>query len=843
MNNKLYKLMNWPEIEEIIYSDGDNPHRILGAHKVGNSLLIQTFQPDAKNVTVVTEENGKKYEMELADEAGFYAALVPVKEGTRYHYEITNERGENTDLYDPYFFEPLLDREDCIKFNSGIHYHIDSRLGAHPMKRDGIRGVNFAVWAPEASRVSVIGNFNNWDGRIHQMRRLEPTGIFEIFVPEVNVGDEYQFEIRIKSGQVYRRPDPYMLRCKDTSGEISIVSEIGTISWEDDDWITARKKYNKQESPLSICEMALDRIAEECALAGESTNYRNLAQYVCRHMKACGFNALELLPVMEHTEQHRYDVTGYFALKSAYGTAQDFMAFVNEMHKDGIRVILDFPVTFFQKTETGLACYDGSCLYEYADPAKAMQPGTDRLIFDYGRKQVTNYLLSCALFWIENFHIDGFRLTDISKALYLDYDRKPGEWTPNIYGGNENLEAVDFVKHLVSMVNKVDPGLLMITKETACWPQLTDSQENGGLGFDYKWNNGWTHDYLGYIQNDPIYRSAHHNELTFSIIYCYTERFILTFSHEDIGGYSALKSMMPGNEEQRQAGVRMSFAYLMTHPGKKMIYHGKENLPEKENLQMQHFISDLNRMYFEHPALYEYDHSEEGFEWINCMAAELCMLSFIRRGKQDDDVLLVVMNMAGIDREFTIGVPSDGRYQEILCTDDASYGGSGMVNDRKIEPVRKECDGRQYSINIHMAPLSLSVFSFTTFTEQEKQIRRIREEAQMQMEQERQTRKQVLITQKQQEEEKLLNALKKKYEEELAQQEKAIQDKYVKIEEEQIYSIVTEMQQNSENGKKAVSGNHSTDKKTQKPGTAGKKTTEKSNSSKKATEKKNTKET
>ena len=230
MNNKLYKLMNWPEIEEIIYSDGDNPHRILGAHKVGNSLLIQTFQPDAKNVTVVTEENGKKYEMELADEAGFYAALVPVKEGTRYHYEITNERGENTDLYDPYFFEPLLDREDCIKFNSGIHYHIDNRLGAHPMKRDGIRGVNFAVWAPEASRVSVIGNFNNWDGRIHQMRRLEPTGIFEIFVPEVNVGDEYQFEIRIKSGLIYRRPDPYMLRCKDMSGEISIVSEIGIIS-------------------------------------------------------------------------------------------------------------------------------------------------------------------------------------------------------------------------------------------------------------------------------------------------------------------------------------------------------------------------------------------------------------------------------------------------------------------------------------------------------------------------------------------------------------------------------------------------------------------------------------
>ena len=792
MNSKLYKLMNWPEIEEIIYSDGDNPHRILGAHKVGNAFLIQTFHPNVSKIEVVSEISGKKYEMELADDAGFYAVLVPIREGTQYHYEITTADGNVTSENDPYVFEPLLGREDCIKFNSGIHYHIDSRLGGHPMERDGVVGVNFAVWAPEAARVSVVGNFNNWDGRIDQMRRLEPTGIFEIFVPKVNVGDEYQYEIRLKSGLCFKRPDPYALRCKDSTGAVSIVSEIGTISWEDDSWMNARKKYDKQESPLSICEITLDTFAEKCIQTGENANYRNLAIHVLQHVKSCGYNAIELIPVMEHTDQHKYDVTGYFALKSGYGTLQDFMAFVNEMHKAQIRVILDLPVTFFQKTEIGLACYDGESLYEYADSRKGIQPGTDRLIFDYGRKQVTNYLLSCALFWLENFHADGLRLTDISKALYLDYDRKPGEWTPNVYGGNENLEAVEFVKHLVSMVNKVDPGILMITKETACWPQLTDSQENGGLGFDYKWNNGWTHDYLGYIQNDPIYRSAHHNELTFSMIYSYTEKFILTFSHEDIGGYDALKSMMPGDEVQEEAGVRMSLAYLMTHPGKKMFYPGKYSLSGEKAQRLERFMSDLNRMYFDHPALYEYDSSEEGFDWINCMAADLCMLSFLRRGRNDDDVLLVVMNMAGVEREFTVGVPSDGRYQEILNTDDVSYGGKGIVNRNEIEPVRRECDGRQYSINVHMAPLSLGVFSFTAYTEQEKQIRKIREEAQLKMEQEQEAGRQALLDQHAQEEAKLLEELKKKYEEELAEQEKAIQDKYVKIEEEKIFSIVSE---------------------------------------------------
>ena len=813
MNNKLYKLMNWPEIEEITYSDGDNPHRILGAHKVGNAFLIQTFHPNVTGVEVVSEVSGKKYAMEMADDAGFYAALVPVKEGSCYHYEVTTADGKVTSENDPYAFEPLLDREDCIKFNSGIHYHVDSRLGGHPMEREGINGVNFAVWAPEAARVSVVGNFNNWDGRIDQMRKLEPTGIFEIFVPGVNIGDEYQYEIKLKSGLVFNRPDPYALRCKDSTGAVSIVSETGTISWEDDAWMNARKKYDKQESPLSICEITLDTFAEKCVQAGESTNYRNLAVHVLRHVKACGYNAIELIPVMEHTDQHKYDVTGYFALKSGYGTSQDFMAFVNEMHKAKIRVILDLPVTFFQKTEIGLACYDGESLYEYADPRKGIQPGTDRLIFDYGRKQVTNYLLSCALFWLENFHADGLRLTDISKALYLDYDRKPGEWTPNIYDGNENLEAVEFVKHLVSMVNKMDPGILMITKETACWPQLTDSQENGGLGFDYKWNNGWTHDYLGYIQNDPIYRSAHHNELTFSMIYSYTEKFILTFSHEDIGGYDALRSMMPGDDVQEEAGVRMSLAYLMTHPGKKMFYPGRYSLSEEKIQKLEQFMGDLNRMYFEHPALYEYDSSEEGFDWINCMAADLCMLSFLRKGRNDDDVLLVVMNMAGVEREFTVGVPSDGRYQEILNTDDTSYGGNGIVNRNEIEPVRRECDGRLYSISVHMAPLSLGVFSFTAYTEQEKQIRKIREEAQLKMEQEQEAKKQALLDQHAQEEAKLLEELKKKYEEELAEQEKAIQNKYVKIEEEKIFSIVSDEKPAAKKAKKTTTAVRKTEPK------------------------------
>ncbi|WP_051233666.1 1,4-alpha-glucan branching enzyme [Butyrivibrio sp. NC3005] len=834
MNNKLYKLMNWPEIEEITYSDGKDPHRILGAHKVENSLLIQTFRPEDTKVSVIAKD-GKEYEMEMTDESGFFAVLVPYKSNFCYSYKAVDKQGKEHIFHDPYNFKSLFTREDGIKFNSGIHDAVYKIMGSHRMERGDVKGVNFVVWAPDAQRVSVIGNFNGWDGRIHQMRMVDASGIFEIFIPEVNVGDEYQYEIKTKGNEIFVRPDPYAFRMKDYRSEVSIVSELGTITWEDSSWLSLRKKYNKEESALSICELSLDNFAQTCIEEGESTNYRNLAKEVIKFVKSNGFNAVELLPVCEHEPEHKYEVYSFFAIKSEYGELVDFMAFVNEMHKEGIRVILDWTPTYFPKRNVGLSYFDGNPLYEYGNAMKGTQPGTERLIFDYGRHQVTNFLIANALYFLKEFHIDGLRLTDISKVLYLDYDRAPGEWTPNIYGGYENLEAEEFFRDLTKFVTKVDDGILMITKETACWPHLTDDVDNGGLGFDYKWNNGWTRDFLGYMQVDPLFRGQHHNELTYSMLYSYTEKFILSLSHEDVGGYTSLKNMMPGDENQKEANVRMALAYMYVHPGRKMLYHGMDSLSMEKGLHLENFMYHLNMMYFEHPALYELDDVAAGFEWINSMAADLCMMSFVRKSSKNEEELLVVVNMAGVERELRVGVNNDGRYQEILNTDSADFGGNGIVNDHKIEAELTPADGRKYSVVCHMAPLSLAVFDYIPYTEKEKKIRKIREEAIASKLKEQEENRQNLLSQHEKEEARLLKELKEKYERELAQQQKAIEEKYEKIEEERIFAIVSE---DSPEAKKTVK---KTSKKTTTKQAAAKKVTAKKTgktSSKKAAAKK-----
>ena len=791
MNNRLYKLMNWPEIEEIIYSDGHDPHRILGAHKVGNSVLIQTFRPDYAEIKVVSSD-GKTYKMDLEDDAGFYAALLPYKAGFSYHYVLVDQTGKETISHDPYVYEPLITREDCIKFSSGMHDTIYDKLGAHMMKRDGVEGVNFAVWAPDAARVSVIGDFNNWDGRIHQMRRVDESGIYELFIPDVTEGQEYQFECKTRGGEIFLRPDPYATRTKDYKAEVSVVAAAPSYKWDDKAWMTQRKTYDKTGSALSIVELSLDGFAQTAFEDNEDVTYAALAARVIHYVKANGFNAIELLPVCEHDEIHKFDVNSFYAIKGEYGTAADFMDFINACHKEGIRVILDWTATYFPKRDYGLSYFDGHALYEYEDPGKGTQPGTHRLIFDYGRKQVTNFLYANALYLLKEFHIDGLRITDISKVLYLDYDRKPGEWTPNIYGGYENLEAVEFMRELTQKVNQLDQGILLITKETACWPHLTDTVEEGGLGFDYKWNNGWSHDCLEYMKYDPIFRGQHHNELTFSMMYSYTEKFILALSHEDVGGYPFLKEMMPGDDDQKESNVRLILAYMMVHPGKKMLYHGRNAVSMERGLQMENFIYKLNMMYFDHPALYELDDVTDGFEWINSMAADLCMLAFVRKSSKDEEELLVVMNMAGVEREFRVGVNHDGRYEEILNTDAKDFGGSGVVNDRKIEAELIEADGRKYSVPVKLAPLSLAVFSYIPYTDKEKKIRKIREEAHEKKVAEQEKSRSLLLSKHEKEEARMLAELKAKYEKELAQQQKAIEEKYDKIEEERIFAIVSD---------------------------------------------------
>ena len=835
MNNRLYKLMNWPEIEEIIYSDGHDPHRILGAHKVGNSILIQTFRPDYAEIKIVASD-GKTYQMDLEDDAGFYAALLPYKANFSYHYILVDQSGKEFVAHDPYNYEPLITREDCIKFSSGMHDTIYEKLGSHIMKREGVDGVNFAVWAPDAARVSVIGDFNNWDGRIHQMRRVDESGIFELFIPDVTSGQEYQFECKTRSGDIFLRPDPYGTKARDYKAEVSVVAEPISYKWNDKAWMNLRQKYDKTGSALSICELSLDGFAQTAFEDDEEVTYAALANRVIHYVKANGFNAIELLPVCEHDEVHKFDVNSFYAIKGEYGTASDFMGFVDLCHGEGIRVILDWTATYFPERDFGLSYFDGHALYEYEDPGKGIQPGTHRLIFDYGRKQVTNFLYANALYLLKNFHIDGLRITDISKVLYLDYDRKPGEWTPNIYGGYENLEAVEFMRELTQKINQLDQGILLITKETACWPHLTDTVEEGGLGFDYKWNNGWSHDCLEYMKYDPLFRGQHHNELTFSMMYSYTEKFILALSHEDVGGYPALKEMMPGDDDQKESNVRLTLAYMMVHPGKKMLYHGRNALSMERGLQMENFIYKLNMMYFEHPALYELDDVTDGFEWINSMAADLCMLAFVRKSTKDEEELLVVMNMAGVEREFKVGVNHDGRYEEILNTDARDFGGSGVINDRKIEAQLDEVDGRKYSIPVKLAAISLAVFSYIPYTDKEKKIRKIREEAHENKLKEQEKNRTMLLNKHEKEEAKMLAELKAKYEKELAQQQKAIEEKYDRIEEERIFAIVSDaaIEKLSEPSSKADFTKKSGEKTVAKAKKATKKSPSKKESSKKA---------
>ncbi|MBR4638988.1 MAG: alpha amylase C-terminal domain-containing protein, partial [Butyrivibrio sp.] len=520
--------------------------------------------------------------------------------------------------------------------------------------------------------------------------------------------------------------------------------------------------------------------------------FKEITADILEYVKNHGFDTVELMPVMKHVPEHFYHILNFYALDESNGTAEDFMNFVNTMHNEGIRVILDWVPTFFPRASFGLSDFDGKTLYEYEDPRVGIRPKSGDLIFDYGRKEVTNFLISNALFWIENYHVDGLRTSDISRILYLDYDRKPGEWMPNIYGGNENLEALEFLKQLTENVHKKNPGVLLITKETACWPQVTDSVDNGGLGFDYKWNNGWTRDFLSYMRNDPLFRSGHHDELTFSMIYCYTERFVLAFTHEELEkGLEGLYYMMPGDSYQKLANLRLALSYMMVHPGRKHIYMEPDALTIDQAVYIENMLSKLNEIYKDKAALHEADGSNDGFEWINNMAADECMISFARKSSDEKEMLIVVANMAGIEREIEVGVPADGRYTEVFNSDDVSYGGSGLLNEGKLSAVRKEIDGRNYSLKLKLAAVTLAIFSYVPYSEQEKKIRAIKEEEEIKKEQERKEKIEALKEKQNEEERKLLNELKLKYEKELAEQERAIEEKYEKIEEERICDIVS----------------------------------------------------
>lgn len=741
MTKRLYKLMDWARIEGVVYSEEDNPHEFLGATKLLKDLLIQAFFPNAKKVYAVVCINKivKEYKMELADDEGFYACLIPTPITPykySYFFRVVNEDGVITEVEDPYRFDSTIDKKALDKFNAGINYEIYDYLGAHVRKIDGVKGTSFAVWAPNAMRVSVVGDFNAWDGRCHQMRRLSDSGVFEIFIPDVITGDNYKYEIKLKGSRIAIKSDPYAFYSEYRPDTASVVYDISGYKWTDGDWIKNRAQFNSKDKPMSVYEVHLGSVYRN--EDGSFMNYREIAEKLAKYVLDMGYTHIELMPVMEHPldESWGYEVIGYYSVTSRYGTPDDFMYFMNYMHEKGIAVIIDWVPAHFPADVHGLSEFDGTCLYEHEDRRKGIHPDWGTKIFNYGRAEVSNYLISNALFWINKYHADGIRVDAVASMLYLDYGKQGGEWIPNIYGGNENLEAIELLKHLNSINEKQKTGALIIAEESSAWPKITGEFEDGGLGFNYKWNMGWMNDFIEFIKYDPYFRGEHYYELTFSMIYAYAERFILPFSHDEVThGKGSMIAKMPGEYEDKFANLKASYGYMFTHPGKKLLFMGQDiaefdewsedrevqwNLLEFEkHRQLNDYVKDLLHLYKSNKALFELDNVISGFEWINNISTNENIIVFLRKSRNEEDVLLTVINFSNVEYEkYKIGVPFEGKYKEIFNSDAEKYGGEGRVNKR-VKPSKKdECDKREDSIRITVAPLSISIFKCNRVTQE-----------------------------------------------------------------------------------------------------------------------------
>ena len=733
MSKKLYNLMDWAEIEAVTYSEEDHPKAVLGAHPVrGGMTLITTYMPKAKSVTLKIKGSKSMHKMELADEEGYFAVLVNNKDHFDYSFIAENTDGTSTEVQDAYAFEGTINKRDIQKLSSGIHYKAYSILGAKVMEINGIKGTHFAVWAPNAVRVSVVGDFNEWDGRIHQMERLWETGVFELFVPGVEEGALYKYEIKKHNGTVMMKSDPYGFASELRPGTASIVYDIEKYAWNDDEWIEKRGKIQNESAPISVYEVNLASFDKRDSGDG-FFNYRELAPKIEKYVKDMGYTHIELMPVMEHMldESLGYQTSGFYAPTSRYGTPDDFMYFVDYMHKNDIGVILDWSPAKFPKGESGLESFDGTCLYEDPDSRRSAYPEFGNLYFNLSRPEVKNYLIANALFWISQYHADGLRLDSVSEMLYLDYGKKDGEWIPNIYGGKENLDSIEFFKHLNSVFRKLSDDVLIIAEERSAWQNVTGNVDEDGLGFDYKWNTGWLNDVLGYMKYDPLYRSAHYNEVCFPMIYQYSEKYILPLSHNCVmNGEGSLIGRMSGDADEKYSNMRAMMSYYMFHPGKKLLFMGQDLAEEKEwdgrrtvewdllkqknNKQFNMCMKELLRLYRSEPALYEKENVPEGFEWINNISANENIVVFIRKSSQNSDILLAVANFESVPRkEYKIGVPEKGKYTEIFNSDKEEYGGFGFVNARPVSSKAEECDGREQSIRIKVAPMAVSLFRFT----------------------------------------------------------------------------------------------------------------------------------
>lgn len=739
MDEKIYDLMNWIDIEGIEYSEESNPHRILGPHLTEFGILIQAYEPTAKRIILKLTKSNKEYEMEAMDEDGFFAVLIPGKKIPTYTLKVIYDHGGEWEKSDPYAFLPLIRSQDETKFNHGIHDTIYEKLGAHPIEVNGIRGVLFAVWAPNAVRVSVVGNFNQWDGRRHPMRKLEESGIFELFIPGLETGEIYKYEIKVKGGINVLKSDPYAYYSELRPNNASIVYDLTKYQWNDLAWLERRKQVDTKKEAMLIYEVHLGSWRKP-DIEGESAfyNYRELAPMLAEYVKEMHYTHVELMPIMEHPldASWGYQVTGYYAATSRYGTPDDFMYFVDYMHQQNIGVILDWVPAHFPRDSFGLACFDGTCLYEHLDPKQGAHPHWGTLIYNYGRPQVANFLIANSLFWVEKYHVDGIRMDAVASMLYLDYGKKDGEWVANIYGGNENLEAIELLKQLHTVFKKRKDGALLIAEESTAWPKVTSSVKEGGLGFDYKWNMGWMNDFLDYMKCDPLFRKGRHGELTFSMVYAYSEKFILVLSHDEVvHGKGSMLNKMPGELPDKFANLRTAYGFMMTHPGKKLLFMGQDfgQLTEwdekkeldwfliddrKEHRQLKHYVQSLNQFYLDYRALYAYDHESDGFQWISSLDADHSIISFLRKTDKLEETLLIICNFTPVVyHDFKVGVPYKGKYKETFNSDQEEFGGDGHLNVRLKQSKDEEWEGQMYHIVITVPPLGMTVFTYKPIVE------------------------------------------------------------------------------------------------------------------------------
>ena len=735
------------ELMQILEGSHGDPHHILGLHQdpLSSQRVIRVFNPEAEKVEAFDPKSpSKRIPLTRIHNAGFFEAEWPVNNKNRYMLEFTSYSGDKWKAYDPYSFGPVLTDLDLHLFGSGTHYEIYNKLGAHPTKIDGVDGVLFALWAPNAKRVSVVGDFNGWHGLRHTMRALQRSGVWELFIPGLKPGDNYKYEIKSLNGNIQLKTDPYSNFNELRPGSASIVWDINNYTWQDEKWIKKRDKKDPATGPINIYEVHLGswRRRED----GGFLTYLELAEQLVPYVKKMGYTHVEFMPVMEYPFDGSwgYQVTGYFAPTSRYGTPEEFMALVDAFHRNGIGVLMDWVPGHFPKDAHGLAYFDGTALYEHQDPRLAEHPEWGTLIFNYGRKEVMNFLIANALFWIEKYHIDGLRVDAVASMLYLDYGKNDGQWIANPYGGRENTDAVEFIKHMNSVIRDKHPGIMMVAEESTEWVGVTRSVQEDGLGFSLKWNMGWMNDFLSYMSKDSLYRKHHHNQLTFAMMYNHSERFMLVLSHDEVvHGKRSLVNKMSGDIWQKMANLRAAYTFMMGHPGKKLLFMGGEIAQFDEwsetrelhwflvdefehHKQIQDFVRDLNKLYAKEKTLW---HNEDqgfggGFEWINPNDWEHSLITFFRRapktyrskpvltpeGNEVQEILLFVCNFTPEPwLAHRVGVPIAGTYEEILNSDHPKYGGSGILNPEPKVSEDINWDNRPHSIEVSVPPLGVAV--------------------------------------------------------------------------------------------------------------------------------------